>query len=95
MHAALLAALQQEARNLLDEQRHAAGALADPFDHLLAQRMTGREFADHLRDSGAIERGERDHAVVRAQAPGRAELRPRRRDDEQRRLRARARPARA
>ena len=40
------------------------------------------------RDLRAIERRERNDAVVRAQAPGRAELRPGRRDDEQRRLRA-------
>ena len=50
--------------------------------------MTRGEFADHVRDLRAIERGKRDHAMVRAHAPGRAELRPRRRDEEQRRLRA-------
>ena len=44
------------------------------------------ELADHLRDLSAIEGAERDHAVVRAQAPGRSELGPRRRDDEERRL---------
>ena len=49
LRAALFAALQQEARNLLDEQRDAAGALAHPFDDVPWQRMTGREFADHLR----------------------------------------------
>jgi hypothetical protein len=32
LRAALFAALQQEAGNLLDEQRDAAGALAHPFD---------------------------------------------------------------
>ena len=87
LRAALFAALQQEARNLLDEQRNAAGALADPFDDVLWQRMTGREFTNHLRDLRAIERRQRDHAMVRPHAPRRAELRPRRRDDEQRRLR--------
>ena len=48
--AALFPALQQEARNLLDEQRDAAGALADPFDDVPCQRMTGREFSNHRRD---------------------------------------------
>ena len=56
LRAALLAALQQEARNLLDEQRDAAGALAHPFDNVPRQRMTRGEFADHLRDLHAIER---------------------------------------
>ena len=50
LRAALFAALQQEARNLLDEERDAAGALADPFDDVPWQRMTGREFTNHLRD---------------------------------------------
>ena len=88
LRAALFAALQQEARHLLDEQRHAAGALAHPFDHVPRQRMAGRESRDHLRDLRAIERRQRDDAVVRAHAPRRAELRPRGRDDQQRRLRA-------
>ena len=35
LNTALLAAFNKQARHLLDEQRHAAGALADPFDHLL------------------------------------------------------------
>ena len=86
LRAALHAALQEQARHLLDEQRHAAGALVHPLDDVLGQRMTRREFADHARDLRAIERRERDHAMVRAHAPTRAELRPRRRDDEERRL---------
>ena len=53
-----------------------------------AQRMASGEFADHKRDVGAIEGAERDDAVVRAQAPGRAELGPRGREDQHRRLRA-------
>lgn len=48
--------------------------------------MAGGELADHLSDLRAIEWGEREHAVMRAQAPGRAELRPRSRDDEDGRL---------
>ena len=95
LRAALDAALQEQARHLLDEQRHAAGALVHPLDDVLGQRMTRGEFADHPCDLRAIERRERDHAMVRAHAPGRAELRPRRRDDEERRLARRARPARA
>ena len=49
--------------------------------------MTGRKLTDHLRNLHAIERREREHAMVRAPAPGRAELWTRRRNDEQRRLR--------
>ena len=50
--------------------------------------MTRGEFADHLRDLRAVEWRKRDDAMVRAHAPVRAELRPRRRNKEQRRLRA-------
>jgi hypothetical protein len=87
LQAAGLAALDEKPRHLLDEQRHAPGALAHALDHLLAQRMASGELADHPRDVGAIEGAERDHAVMRAQAPRRAEFRPRRREDQHRRLR--------
>ena len=50
--------------------------------------MARGELADHSRDIGAIEGAERNDAVVRAQAPGRPELGPRGREDEERRLRA-------
>src|SRR5580693_2930072 len=87
LQAAGLAALEQKAGDLLDEQRHATGALVDPLNDVHGQRMMGREFTDHFRDLRAIERGQGDHAVVRPRAPGWAELGPRRRDDQQRRLR--------
>jgi hypothetical protein len=83
----LFAALQQQARNLLDEERDAAGPLAEPFDNIPWQRMIGRELSNHLRDLHAIEWRQGDHAVVRPHTPGWAELGPRRRDDEQWRLR--------
>jgi hypothetical protein len=38
--------------------------------------MAGGELADHERDVGAAQGAERNDAVVRAQAPGRAEFRP-------------------
>ena len=57
--------------------------------------MAGRDLADHARDPGAIERRERDHAVVRAQAPRRAELRTGRSQRGAAALARRARPARA
>jgi hypothetical protein len=47
----------------------------------------GRKFGNHLRDLHAIERRQGNHAMVRPHAPGRAKLRPGRRNDEQRRLR--------
>ena len=72
MRAALFAALQQEARDLLHEQRHPAGALAHPFDDVPRQRVTGREFMNHLRDLRAIKRRQRDRAMVRPHAPRRA-----------------------
>ena len=71
--AALFAALQQEARHLLDEERDAAGALAHPFDDVPWQRMTGREFTNHLRDLHAIKRRQRDRsygATSRSMAGG-------------------------
>jgi hypothetical protein len=49
--------------------------------------MASGEFADHRRDVAAIEGAERNDAVVRAQARGRAEFRSRGREDEKRRLR--------
>ena len=48
--------------------------------------MTRRDLADHARDTGKIQRGQRNQAVVRAQAPGRAELGTGRSQQEQRRL---------
>jgi len=76
LQAAGLAAFEQKARHFLNEQRHSAGALAHTLDHLVAQRVARGELADHLRDVGAVEGAERNDAVVRAQAPGRAEFRP-------------------
>ena len=86
--AALLAALQQQPRHFLDEQRHAAGAGGDILHHVARQRMAGGKLRHHLLHLAAIERRERDGAVMRAHAPGRTELGPRRRHDEQRRQRA-------
>ena len=48
--------------------------------------MPACDLADHPADLRAVERRERNDAMVRAHGPGRAELRPRRRHDEQRRL---------
>src|SRR6202041_447280 len=55
LRAARLAALEQKARDLLDEQRHATGALVDPLNDAPGQRMMGREFTNHFRDLRAIE----------------------------------------
>ena len=88
MYAALRATLHQQPGHFLNKQRHAAGALVDPLDQLFGQCMAGRDFADHARDAGTIQRGQRDQAVVRAQAPRRTELRTGRSQHEQRRLRA-------
>ena len=88
LDAALLAALQQKPRHLLDEQRHAAGARGDVVHHLRGERMAGGKLRHHVAHLRAIERRERDRAVMRAHAPGRPELRPRRRHDEERRQRA-------
>jgi hypothetical protein len=88
LNSALLPALEQQARHLFDKQRHAAGPFVDPLNQFLGQRVTGRDLADHARDAGKIQRGQRNQAVVRAQAPGRAELGTGGRQQEQRRLRA-------
>ena len=74
MNATLLASFNKQARDLLYEQRHAASPLAHAFDHFLGQRMTRGNLTHHARDPGAIEGAERDHAVMRAQVPGRAKL---------------------
>ena len=86
--AALDTALQEEARYFFDEQGHAAAALAYPFNDLLGQRMTRGELADHARDLRAIERRQRDYAMMRAYVPGRTKLRACSRNDQERRLRA-------
>ena len=79
-------ALEQKARDLLDEQWHAASAFTHPFDDLLGQRMARGDLADHLSNLPAVERGERDRAVMRAHAPGRGKLRPRSCNDREWRL---------
>ena len=86
--AALLAALQQKPRYFLDEQRHAAGARGDVLDDVLRQRVAGGKLRHHVAHLGAVERRQRNRAVMRAHAPGRPEFGPRRRQDEQRRQRA-------
>ena len=88
LDAALLAALQQEPRHFLDEQRHAAGALGHAIDHFLRQRVAGGKLADHVPHLMAVERRERNRAVMRAHAPGRPELRPGSDENEQGRQRA-------
>jgi hypothetical protein len=64
--AALLAALQQESRYLLDEQRHPAGALGHAIDHFLRQCVAGRQLADHVAHLLAVQRRELNRGVVRA-----------------------------
>ena len=86
LNAASRAALEEQARHLLDEQRHAAGPLADAVDHVGGQGMARGDLAHHAPHLRAVERRERNDAVVRAQAPVRAEFRPGRHDDEKRRL---------
>ena len=75
LYAALRATLHQQPSHFLNKQRHAACALVDPLDQLFGQCMAGRDFADHARDAGSIQRGQRNQAVMRTQAPRRAELR--------------------
>ena len=60
LHAALLAALEQQARHLLDEQRHAAGALADPSITSCGSAWRAAISATMRATCGAIERRERD-----------------------------------
>ena len=50
--------------------------------------MAGGDLTDHARDASAIQRGESNQTVVRAQAPRRAELRTGRGQQEQWRMRA-------
>ena len=88
LRAALRVALEQESRHLLDEQRDAARSLAHSIDHLVGERMPACDLADHAAHLRAVERRERNDAVVRAHGPGRSEFRPRGGDDQQRGLRA-------
>ena len=86
--AAVRVALEQKSRHLLDEQRHAARSLPHSIDHLVGERVPARDLADHAAHLRAVERRERNDAVVRAHGPGRSEFRPRGGDDQQRGLRA-------
>ena len=76
LDAALLAALQQEPRYFLDEQRYAAGALGHAINHFLRQRVAGGKLADHVPHLRAVKRREGDRAVMRAHAPGRPKFGP-------------------
>ena len=75
LHAALFAALEEQPRHLLDEQRHAAGPLVDSFDGFGGKGVAGRRFrrpsCDLRRSSG----NERHDPVVRARGPRRSEFR--------------------
>jgi len=84
----LFAALEKQARHLLDEQRDAARALADALYHLRWQRALVREFGDQAPNLRIIERRQRNDTMVRPQAPGRPEFRARRRQNQEGRLRA-------
>jgi hypothetical protein len=86
--AAMLAALQQKPRHFLDEQRHAAGAGGDVLHDVARQRVASGKLRHHVAHLGAIERRQRNRAVMRAHAPGRPELGSCRCHDEQRRQRA-------
>jgi Transposase, Mutator family len=68
--------------DLLDEQRHATGALADTLDHVDGKARPSA-ISPILR---AIEGAQRDDGVVGAQPPWRSELGTSGREDEQRRL---------
>ena len=83
MCAALRVALEQEPRHLLDKQRHAASSLAHSIDNLVGERKLACDLADHAAHLHAVERRERNDAMVRAQGPGRPEFRPRGGDDKQ------------
>ena len=83
-----LTTLEQEPRHLLDKERHAAGALAYAFDDFRRQRALRRHFGDYALNERLAERRQRNNAMVRPQAPGRAEFRSRRRQDEERSQRA-------
>ena len=88
MGAALRVALEQESRHLLNEQRHAARSLAHSIDRLVGERVPASDLANHEAHLRAVERRERNDAVVRAPGPGRPEFRPRGGDDQQRGVRA-------
>ena len=55
LQAAGLAALEQKARDLLDEQRHPAGALADAPHHVRQQRAADRQFGDYALNLRFVE----------------------------------------
>ena len=81
-------ALQQEPRHLLDEQRHAAGALGDASTLLFENAWRPRSRRPCCRPPRGRAGQTRSTPWCERVRPWRAEFRPRGRDNEQRRLRA-------
>ena len=70
------AALEHGLGQLLDEQRHAVGALDDLVGDLLGQRLAAGHVRDHLGALPGRQAVEREQRHVRTADPGRRELRP-------------------
>jgi hypothetical protein len=56
LDTALLAAFQEEPRNLLDKQWHTASALRHAFDHFFRQGVPRCKLPDHVTNLIAVER---------------------------------------
>ena len=85
LHAASRAALEKQARHLLDEQRHAPVTFSLTPLSAPPESAWRAEISTDLRgDFRAIERAERDHAVRERRLQA-GETRTRRADEEQRR----------
>jgi hypothetical protein len=84
LDAALLVALQKEARHFLNEQWHAPSALGHTINDFLWERVAGSKLANHLPYLLAVEWGKSNHSVMRAHPPWGPELWPSGHKDEQR-----------
>jgi hypothetical protein len=64
LNSALLATFNKQARHLFNEQRHAAGALADPFDNLLRKNVLRGDLADHASNLSTVEWRKRNDCMM-------------------------------
>ena len=78
------AALQHQSGQFLGKERHAVGAFDHGVDHLRGQPIARDHAGDQLARFAEVQAIEHEHCVMRLHRPGRAELRARRTQEQQR-----------
>ena len=83
----LRAGFEHRLGQLLDEQRHAVGALGDLLHDLGRQRVIAGDVFDHRRGVAPVEPRQSEHRHMRLPGPGRLELGAERREQQHRPMR--------